>query len=617
VTAFISASLQQTLDCTPYTIDVIAGQNIHAGTAHITNSESTFIIQFDLHAGWTIHEAHFYVGTTAPDGSNPGGFPYHLRSGTYNSSFTWIIDTSDFVAPACDSNLHIALHAVVADAGEYVETAWTNCSNPLNGGWGSSCDDYNFRCGCEDPEDPHPGDLECCDCPPGGGQGGGDCPPAQTHRFDLVWGGGNLGQNYEQNDFADVLITVDTESETVTLFLEEDAVVHQDRYELKEMHVATSTEHPDTWPNGFSPNNSPWAKIEFDPHLVIEKDDALITTFQHVFTFDEFCSANGDFCLNFTEAEPACNETFYVAVHVALCMWENCTAPPPPSPEPCIEVPEEETAYGLCPDTGTNTSNCLFIGNAWAQGAVLEFCCNDTQPPEPPGGPCTRTIGYWKTHNKYRTQQSQLIPWPIPDAEDNYFASCDELTWLEILWEPVRGNKWLVLAKQYIGATLNIAAGTDPTDIQAYLPCAEELLIDGSTDCRLDNKNAKACGKSVTKLASLLDGYNNGVTGPGHCDSDTIFCPDQCFCPVPHVGGDGKKRTTGTYVTPTVCVDDDEPKTMDLTGFNGDTTQFSLIDTAECDTKKVGLHRRVSDDGSTITLTVVGKGCCAAHVNVY
>jgi hypothetical protein len=113
------------------------------------------------------------------------------------------------------------------------------------------------------------------------------------------------------------------------------------------------------------------------------------------------------------------------------------------------------------------------------------------------GDGCTLTQGYWKNHAE---------SWPLAsDAE-----MCGS-TMIETLQTPPKGNAWLILAHQYIAAALNVASGAEASaDIAAALDQAEALL----TDCTIsDDEKADAIA-----LSELLDQFNNGAVGPGHCD---------------------------------------------------------------------------------------------------
>ncbi len=132
----------------------------------------------------------------------------------------------------------------------------------------------------------------------------------------------------------------------------------------------------------------------------------------------------------------------------------------------------------------------------------------DASPPEETG--CTRTQGYWKTHNEYATSPGLELDWPAPYDEDDLL--CGQ-TLLDILKTPPRGDAWLILAHQYIAARLNIASGASSTDeVDAALASAEAWL--------LDNCGGAPASESADALewAETLERYNRGAIGPGHCD---------------------------------------------------------------------------------------------------
>jgi outer membrane protein assembly factor BamB len=124
-----------------------------------------------------------------------------------------------------------------------------------------------------------------------------------------------------------------------------------------------------------------------------------------------------------------------------------------------------------------------------------------------PGPNCTLTIGYWKNHSKYSVKQSQNTPWPV--SEDTLLCG---MSWYDILQSDPEGNDWLNLAHQWIGAELNTANGASaPSGVQNALAQAEALL---SGNCAFMPKDQTAL---ATQLTVLLESYNSGRIGPGHC----------------------------------------------------------------------------------------------------
>ena len=126
---------------------------------------------------------------------------------------------------------------------------------------------------------------------------------------------------------------------------------------------------------------------------------------------------------------------------------------------------------------------------------------------------CTLTLGYWKNHSRHADNPSQNIPWPI----DEDTLLCGE-TWFNILHTEPEGSAWYILAHQWIAAMLNEASGASTDDLNGALDEAGDLLADNCGG--LSGKDEDR----ALELADLLDDYNNGVIGPGHCDDDIVDC---------------------------------------------------------------------------------------------
>ncbi|MBC5775476.1 hypothetical protein H8S95_15470 [Pontibacter sp. KCTC 32443] len=149
----------------------------------------------------------------------------------------------------------------------------------------------------------------------------------------------------------------------------------------------------------------------------------------------------------------------------------------------------------------------------YGSGAVddIRFCI----PGEEVTG-CTRTQGYWKTHSGYKPKGNGNGNGntKYDDTWDAYLNSTltrlGSATYREILWmEPRGGNADIILAHQFIAAELNVAAGASiPQDVlNAWL--AAQAYLNGDTT---------ATREQILMWAEILDDYNNGLTGPGHCD---------------------------------------------------------------------------------------------------
>ena len=130
---------------------------------------------------------------------------------------------------------------------------------------------------------------------------------------------------------------------------------------------------------------------------------------------------------------------------------------------------------------------------------------------------CTLTQGYWKTHGIVPTGNNEYV-WP--DAVKASGLELGSVAYtaaelLSILNTPAQGNGLVALAHQLIAAKLNVAAGADPTSIAADIANADALI--GSLV--VPPVGSGFLAPSLTSgLVTVLANYNEGATGPGHCD---------------------------------------------------------------------------------------------------
>jgi hypothetical protein len=131
---------------------------------------------------------------------------------------------------------------------------------------------------------------------------------------------------------------------------------------------------------------------------------------------------------------------------------------------------------------------------------------------KPPQDGCTLTQGYWKTHSKYGPAPYDST-WAVIGEDTAFFLSGK--TWYQAInASSAGGNAYYILARQYIAAKLNIAAGAGTTS-------AVDAALAGATTFFSTYTPSSTLSPSVRAQAiawaTTLDNYNNGVTGPGHC----------------------------------------------------------------------------------------------------
>jgi hypothetical protein len=124
---------------------------------------------------------------------------------------------------------------------------------------------------------------------------------------------------------------------------------------------------------------------------------------------------------------------------------------------------------------------------------------------------CTFTQGYYKNHESY----VQQILGPGGTLNIGTIGSPVLLTAAQIdanlETPPKKGDAYFILTHQLITAELNIlGGGSAPPAVQQAIADANALLA--------DNAISAAERDQAIALAAILDDYNNGLTGPGHCE---------------------------------------------------------------------------------------------------
>jgi hypothetical protein len=171
------------------------------------------------------------------------------------------------------------------------------------------------------------------------------------------------------------------------------------------------------------------------------------------------------------------------------------------SPDQCGAQQVENTASFIAGDTGATGES------SWTVNVTV--ACEQG---------CTLTQGYWKTHSQkgpapYDDTWAQLGP---AQQDTPFFLSGQ--TYYQVLWTPPKGNAYYILAVQYIAATLNgLNGATMPAEVQAAWDEATTLFQTWTPAQIGAQKGNQQPRKRFLELAGLLDMYNNGLIGPGHC----------------------------------------------------------------------------------------------------
>jgi hypothetical protein len=142
---------------------------------------------------------------------------------------------------------------------------------------------------------------------------------------------------------------------------------------------------------------------------------------------------------------------------------------------------------------------------------------------------CTLTQGYWKTHNDDFWGGAPDDPtWydllPGLGASAVFFpATGNTFTYFDAMWTAPAGNAYWILARQWIAAKLNYQAGSSGgLEVDQALAFGE-ALFSSYTPAEVATWTNETGRHDVIMAAAALATFNEGVSGPGHCDDDEVF----------------------------------------------------------------------------------------------
>ena len=115
---------------------------------------------------------------------------------------------------------------------------------------------------------------------------------------------------------------------------------------------------------------------------------------------------------------------------------------------------------------------------------------------------CTSGLGWWKNNFELWPGTGKYL--------GNVYYTNEQL--LAILNSPVKGNGLVSLAHHLIATKLNIANGSNSTDVATAVQSADDMI----GDLNVFTGNIKP--NLVGTIKEALENYNNGITGPGNCE---------------------------------------------------------------------------------------------------
>jgi len=164
--------------------------------------------------------------------------------------------------------------------------------------------------------------------------------------------------------------------------------------------------------------------------------------------------------------------------------------------------------------TFTLTNTATLVESETDQERVSSAMVRIITDPGPSG--CTRTIGYWKTHPEKVTP---LLPVWLGTGRGKSIQVTTASQAVQILsMSSAYGSSSNGITKLYaqlLAAKLNILNGADGTDIEPTLLHADDFLA--QYDWRDWKGLSPGQKQTVLGWKTILDQYNNGLIGPGHC----------------------------------------------------------------------------------------------------
>ncbi len=131
----------------------------------------------------------------------------------------------------------------------------------------------------------------------------------------------------------------------------------------------------------------------------------------------------------------------------------------------------------------------------------------------PCAGGCSLTPGYWKTHSEFGPAPYDNTWAQLPNGASTTFYLSGK-SYYQVLWTaPQGGNAYYILAHAFIATKLNKLNGADTSSVATTLASAETFFNTYTPSSSL----TRAQRLAALTLATVLDQYNNGLIGPGHC----------------------------------------------------------------------------------------------------
>jgi len=207
-------------------------------------------------------------------------------------------------------------------------------------------------------------------------------------------------------------------------------------------------------------------------------------------------------------------------INECVSIWDDCT---PSGPQTVVCYTGTTYNYTCPVGPYEECGDYEHTNSVYARGSdsntILDsdYCIVDVEVPCEGG--CTLTPGYWKTHSEFGPAPYDNTWAQLPNGASTAFFLSGK-TYYQALWTPPAGNVYYILARAYIATLLNQLNG-------ASIPAAVLTAFNSATAIFNTYTPAQvgawkgAARNNVVNLATILDNYNNGITGPGHCSEES------------------------------------------------------------------------------------------------
>lgn len=174
-------------------------------------------------------------------------------------------------------------------------------------------------------------------------------------------------------------------------------------------------------------------------------------------------------------------------------------------------------AFIFSGDGDVNYGDSLDLISGWQDTTEYQSLIRFEIERSPVYGGCTHSFGYWKTHSAYGPAPYDST-WALLGEDSTFFLSGKSN--YQVLWTPPsHGNAYYMLAHVYIAAHLNFLNGADPTAILGSFNDATALFSVYTPDEIEALRGNDSLRQQFISLKNIIGEYNEGIIGPGSCDS--------------------------------------------------------------------------------------------------